>query len=56
VHVISSHPALLERFVARGFRAGLEPRLPALGGMHELTPILLEAFDGRRAADRSAGV
>jgi hypothetical protein len=56
VHVISSHPALLERFVARGFRPGLEPRLPALGGMHELTPILLEAFDGRRATDRSAGV
>jgi hypothetical protein len=55
VHVISSDPALLARFTARGFRPGLEPRLPALGGMHELTPILLEAFDGRRAADRSAG-
>jgi hypothetical protein len=55
VHVISSNPALLARFSARGFRPGLEPRLPALGGMHELTPILLEVFDGRRAADRSTG-
>lgn len=54
VHVISSSAALLERFVARGFRPGLEPRLPALGGMHELTPILLQAFDGRWASSRSA--
>ena len=46
VHVVSSNPRLLERFVARGFRPGLEPQRPALGGMHDLTRVLLGAFDG----------
>lgn len=47
VHVIASEPALLRRFQALGFTAGLQPTGPALGAMHELTRALLLAFDGR---------
>jgi hypothetical protein len=46
VHIITSNPELLSRFVAQGFRPGLEPQRPVLGGMHDLTGILLRAFDG----------
>ncbi|MBP9129875.1 MAG: sulfatase-like hydrolase/transferase [Steroidobacteraceae bacterium] len=44
VHIISRDPQLLERFVAQGFAAGLEPPRTPLGGMHELTAMLLRAF------------
>ncbi|MBK6453453.1 MAG: sulfatase-like hydrolase/transferase [Proteobacteria bacterium] len=44
VHIISRDPQLLERFVAQGFVAGLEPPRTPLGGMHELTAMLLQAF------------
>ena len=44
VHVISSDPQLLQRFVEQGFVAGLEPPRAPLGGMHELTGMLLRAF------------
>jgi len=44
VHVISSDPQLLQRFVEQGFVAGLEPPRTPLGGMHELTGMLLQAF------------
>jgi hypothetical protein len=44
VHVVTRDPALLARFVALGFRPGLEPQRPALGGMHDLTTLLLRAF------------
>ncbi|HQR54321.1 MAG TPA: hypothetical protein PLZ79_13715, partial [Burkholderiales bacterium] len=37
-------PELLQRFVALGFRPGLEPVRPALGGLHDLTAILLKVF------------
>lgn len=47
VHVIASDPALLRRFEGLGFTAGLQPRGPALGEIHELTRALLLAFDGR---------
>jgi hypothetical protein len=46
VHIVTRDRALLERFIALGFVAGLEPRKPALGGMHELTTLLLRGFDG----------
>ena len=46
VHVIGANAALRERLVAAGFRQGIEPKHPTLGGMHELTPLLLKAFDG----------
>ena len=44
VHIISSDPELLARFTAQGFAAGLEPPRTPLGGMHELTAMLLQAF------------
>ena len=44
VHIISRDPQLLERFIAQGFAAGLEPPRTPLGGMHELTAMLLQAF------------
>lgn len=49
VHVFSEDPALLAAFQAEGFRAGLDARLPALGGLHDFTALLLRVFDGRPA-------
>jgi len=47
VHVITSDEQLLQRLTALGFRPGLEPQRPILGAMHELTQVLLDAFDSR---------
>ncbi|TNF62165.1 MAG: hypothetical protein EP306_04255 [Burkholderiales bacterium] len=44
VHIVTRDPALLERFVALGFRHGIEPSRPALGGLHDLNALLLRAF------------
>ena len=44
VHIIASRPELLERLRASGFVDGLTPKRPILGKMHELLPVLLEAF------------
>jgi hypothetical protein len=44
VHVVARDAALLARFEAQGFVAGLEPHRTPLGGMHDLTAMLLEAF------------
>jgi hypothetical protein len=44
VHIVSSDPELLARFTAQGFVAGLDPPRTPLGGMHELTGMLLQAF------------
>jgi hypothetical protein len=44
VHVLSRDPVLLERFEALGFRPGLVPQRPAVGGMHDLTTLLLKGF------------
>lgn len=44
VHVVTRDPALLARLEALGFQSGLAPRRPALGGMHDLTALLLRAF------------
>jgi hypothetical protein len=49
VHIVTSDENLLRRFEALGFRRGLEPPRPIIGAMHDLTRMLLEAFDGRRA-------
>jgi hypothetical protein len=46
VHIVTRDRALLERFIALGFVSGLEPQMPALGGMHDLTTLLLRGFDG----------
>ncbi|MCU0767189.1 MAG: sulfatase-like hydrolase/transferase [Gammaproteobacteria bacterium] len=45
VHVIASDDVLLERLRDAGFATGLEPRRPGLGAMHDLTRVLLDAFD-----------
>ena len=44
VHVIASDPALLARFEAAGFIAGLTPPQQPLGPMHVLTQLLANAF------------
>lgn len=44
VHVLARDDALLARLLAQGFRPGLVPQRPALGGMHDLTALLLAAF------------
>ena len=44
VYVIARDRALLGRLEARGFAAGIDPPRSPLGGMHELTAVLLEAF------------
>jgi hypothetical protein len=49
VHVIGTNAVLRDRLVAAGFRQGIEPKHPRLGGMHDLTALLLKAFDGRPA-------
>jgi hypothetical protein len=45
VHVISRKRHVLQRLVDRGFRPGLEPQGPAIGAMHSLVPVFLDAFD-----------
>jgi hypothetical protein len=44
VHVITRDPTVLARFQALGFQPGLEPRRPPLGGLHDLTALLLKAL------------
>jgi hypothetical protein len=50
VHVVASRRPVLDRLVARGFRAGLTPRGPSLGPMHLLNPLLLGAFGSSEPA------
>jgi len=50
VHVVASRAAVLERFRAGGFRDGLAPPRAALGPMHGLLPLLLDAFGNRTPA------
>jgi hypothetical protein len=50
VHVIASRQAVLDQFIAQGFHPGVTPMGPALGPMHRLTPILLDAFGDPDAA------
>jgi phosphatidylglycerophosphate synthase len=45
VHVISADAALLDRLRSMGFGSGLVPAARPLGGMHELTALLVRAFD-----------
>lgn len=54
VHVIGDDPALLQRLVAKGFTSGLQPAQPALGPMHRLTWVLLQAFDAPSRASPAA--
>ncbi len=54
VHVIGDDPALLRRFVERGFVPGLAPPAQTLGPIHALTPLLLEVFDAAAVGERAA--
>jgi hypothetical protein len=47
VHIVASRPAVLERFVAKGFLPGLQPQRPAVSKMHELLPTILDALGNR---------
>jgi hypothetical protein len=53
VHVIASRGELLDRLKVHGFRPGLTPVRPTLGGMHGLLPLLLDAF-GSAGEQRTA--
>lgn len=44
VHVISGRRHIMERLIDHGFRPGLHPNQPALGPMHGLVPVFLDAF------------
>jgi hypothetical protein len=52
VHIVSRDPALLARFEALGFVPGLIPQRPALGGLHHLTDLMLQAFAAPAGADQ----
>jgi hypothetical protein len=45
IHVIGRRQQVLHRLLGHGFRQGLDPRRPSIGVMHQLGPMLLDAFD-----------
>ena len=49
VHVIGRRDSVLHRLRDAGFHEGLQPQRPSIGAMHELTSMLLEAFDAPEA-------
>lgn len=44
VHVITNRRSVLDALAARGFVSGLTPKRPRLGDMHQLVPVMMEAF------------
>jgi len=44
VHVIGPRGSIVGRLLEHGFQPGLTPQRPAIGAMHALVPILLDAF------------
>ena len=48
VHVIARRKPILDRLLEHGFLAGITPARPAIGRMHSLQPMLLEAFSEKR--------
>ena len=46
VHVIARPGPLVDALAAGGFRAGLAPERPGIGGMVDLTRLLVQAFSG----------
>ena len=55
VHIVTRDPEILARFAALGFRTGLEPDRTPLGGMHDLTAMLLQGFGLAPPAQQAAG-
>jgi len=51
VHIVASRPELVRRLEASGFREGLTPAEPAIGRMHALLPLLLDAFGNRHGSE-----
>jgi hypothetical protein len=54
VHVVASRRSVIDALLARGFHEGLIPARPALGRMHTLLPILLDAFSDRQSSAPSS--
>jgi len=54
VHIVSARPELLQRFVAQGFKPGIEPALPRIGAMFDLTRILMDVFDSASSKPKAA--
>jgi hypothetical protein len=46
VHVIAGDSKMMDQLLNDGFSEGLNPRRPALGKMHTLVPMFLNAFTG----------
>ncbi|MFO1351518.1 MAG: sulfatase-like hydrolase/transferase [Gammaproteobacteria bacterium] len=51
VHVLSRDPALLDVFLRAGFKAGVLPQRPAVGGIEELYGLILAAADSRKTRE-----
>src|SRR5262245_37546428 len=51
VHIVTSRPELVRRLEASGFHEGLTPAEPAIGRMHALLPLLLDAFGNRQGPE-----
>jgi hypothetical protein len=47
VHIVSRDPALLQRLAPFGFAPGMNPPRPPLGGLHDLTAVLLRVFSAQ---------
>ncbi len=47
IHIISAKPQLLQRFIDKGFKPGLEPAMPRVGAMFDLTRIITDSLDSR---------
>ncbi|MDH4063742.1 MAG: hypothetical protein OEW19_05025, partial [Acidobacteriota bacterium] len=55
IHVIGSAGPIMDRLRAAGFTPGVRPPHRAIGPMHGLASILLDAFGSGEAAPRTLG-
>ena len=53
VYLVSRNERLLQRFVTMGYRPGVEPPRAVLGGLHDLTDHLLQAFSAEGPGSRT---
>ena len=53
VYLVSRQERLLQRFVRLGYQPGVHPRRDALGGLHDLTDHLLQAFSAQGPGARA---
>ena len=54
VYLVSRQERLLQRFVRLGYQPGVHPRRDALGGLHDLTDHLLQAFSAQGPGARAS--